>query len=230
MQSQSDELQEDKEMKRLFVALMLIAFVTTGAFAQIVLGVTGVQYYQEDASGKLPTLSESWADFKEGTGVYWGGYAEIILGKLGLGLSFNQQTYKDPWELATTGGLSAEAFDQWNYDINFFMSYHLFGGRAFIDPFLQAGVGMLAYDWKNKDMLATVYDVSEDPMMASAYFDFGFGLGINLGGIGIFAKGMWNVKSNEPITSSEDVYGVIYEIPDWPVMPFKWVFGAKLIL
>lgn len=213
-------------MKKLFVALMLIAFVTTGAFAQIVLGVTGVQYYQQDENGNLPTLSESWADFQEGTGVYWGGYAEIILGKLGLGLSFNQQTYKDPFYSLGFDGLPAEAFDQWNYDVNFFMSYHLFGGRAFIDPFLQAGVGMIAYDWKNKDLLSSNYTVSEDPMMASTYFDFGLGLGINLGGIGIFAKGMWNVQSNEPVTSGD--YGVA--LPSWPIMPFKWVFGAKLIL
>jgi len=230
MQSQSDELQEDKEMKRLFVALMLIAFVTTGAFAQIVLGVTGVQYYQEQ-DGKLPTVGQAWSDFQEGTGVYWGGFAEIILGKLGLGLSFNQQTYKDPWGWSTLAPtFPSGAFDQWNYDLNFFLSYHLFGGRAFIDPFLQAGFGVLAYDWKNKDTLINEgWELSDDPMMASGYFDFGGGLGINLGGLGIFVKGMWNVKSNEPLTSTDD-YGGSFVIPDWPVMPFKWVFGAKLIL
>lgn len=219
MQSQSDKLQEDKEMKRLFVALMLIAFVTTGAFAQIVLGVTGVQYYEE-VDGKLPTVGQAWEQFKEGTGVYWGGYGEIILGKLGLGLSFNQQTYKDPF--------NSPLEDMWNYDVNFFLSYHLFGGRAFIDPFLQAGVGMMAYDYKNKEDLRQEPGwewLGDDPLFGSLYYDFGFGLGINLGGIGIFAKGMWNIQSNEPLYYEDGG-----EMFSWPVMPFKWVFGAKLIL
>lgn len=216
MQSQSDELQEDKEMKRLFVALMLIAFVTTGAFAQIVLGVTGVQYYEE-VDGKLPTVGQAWEQFKEGSGVYWGGYGEIILGKLGFGLSFNQQTYEyslDPRE------------DMWNYDVNFFLSYHLFGGRAFLDPFLQAGYGMMAFDYKNKEQAKELYPtLTEDPLFASTYYDFGFGLGINLGGLGVFAKGMWNIPTNEPL------YNQTGEVTwSWPIMPFKWVFGAKLIL
>ena len=68
--------------------------------------------------------------------------------------------------------------------------------------------------------------VSDDPMFASLYYDFGLGLGINLGSIGIFAKAMWNIQSDEPLYSES----IGEEIWSWPVMPFKWVFGAKLIL
>lgn len=205
-------------MKRTLLVLAIVALLTTGAFGQVVLGVTGVQYY-EKVDGNLPTLSQAWSDFRDGTGVYWGGYGEIILHNLGLGLSFNQQTFADPVD---------PAYDMWNYDVNFFLSYHILGGRSLIDPFLQAGVGEMAYDYKNKDAArAGDYpDLTDDPLFASIYTDFGLGLGINLGGIGIFAKGMWNVQSDKPL------YSQTGDVPlfEWPIMPFKWVFGAKLIL
>ncbi|HUW70828.1 MAG TPA: hypothetical protein VMX33_11410 [bacterium] len=205
-------------MKRTLLVLAIVALLTTGAFGQIVLGVTGVQYYEKDAAGNLPTLSEAWADFKDGTGVYWGGYGEIILHKLGLGLSFNQQTYPDSVN---------STYDMWNYDVNFFLSYHILGGRSLIDPFLQAGIGEMAYDYKNKAAVQAIYpDLTDDPLFGSIYYDFGLGLGVNLGGIGIFAKGMWNVQSNEPLYSQTGSFPIF----SWPVMPFKWVFGAKLIL
>lgn len=206
-------------MKKIFMALSMVTLITTAAFGQLVFGVTGVQYYEEDTA-----IAESWEQFKDGDGVYWGGYAEIIMNKLGFGVSFNQQTDADP-----DGDTK---FDMWNYDANFFLSYHLFGGRAFLDPFLQAGVGLMAYDYKNKDELEDWYEsmdmydmVSDDPLFGSLYYDFGLGLGVNLGSIGIFAKAMWNIQSDEPLYS--DDYGPVFE---WPVMPFKWIFGAKLIL
>ena len=209
-------------MKKIFLALAMIALITTAAFGQIVLGVTAVQYYQEDTA-----ISDSWEQFKTGEGVFWGGYAEIILGKLGVGFSFNQQTYKNDL-------LPNNLLDEWNYDANFFLSYHLFGGRAFIDPFLQAGLGIFAYDLKNKDAYREYLNginpgdgdwISDDPWFASSYFDFGLGLGLNLSGIGIFAKAMWNVESDEPLYDNTN-----NPIWNWPVYPFKWTFGAKVIL
>ena len=202
-------------MKKILLALVMIAFITTAAFGQLVLGITGVQYYQEDTS-----LSESWDQFKDGESVYWGGYGELILDKLGLGISFNQQTDAAP------DGYTE--YDMWNYDVNFFLSYHLFGGRAFIDPFLQTGLGIMAYDYKNKDALSEALggvEISDDPIYGSMYYDFGLGLGINLDSVGIFAKAMWNIQSDEPLYSED--YGPVEE---WPVLPFKWTFGAKLIL
>ena len=205
-------------MKRTLLVLAIVALLTTGAFGQIVLGITGMQYYEKDASGNLPTLSQAWSDFRDGTGVYWGGFGEIILHKLGLGLSFNQQTFPD---------LVDPRLDMWNYDVNFFLSYHILGGRSLIDPFLQAGVGEMAYDYKDKTAAREVYTLTDDPLFGSIYTDFGLGLGINLGGIGIFAKGMWNVQSDKPLYSLLDGTTPIFS---WPIMPFKWVFGAKLIL
>jgi len=206
--------------KRLILAFGVFAFVATGAFAQITFGLTGVQYYQEDANGDLPGLGEAWDDFKDGTGVYGGGFVELILDDMGIGLSFNQQTYDDPEYSAAT---------MWNYDVNVYAAYHLFGGRAFLDPFLQAGLGVIAYDFKDRDAAkaAGYIDLlSEDPLYGSAYFDFGLGLGVNLDHVGVFFKAMWNVQSDEPLYS--DTLGI--PIDGWPVLPFKWVFGGKVLL
>jgi hypothetical protein len=204
--------------KKLLLVLAIVMIVTTGAFAQLTFGVTGVQYFEEDAEGNLPTLSEAFDSFKEGTGVYWGGFAEIILGKLGLGLSFNQQTYEDAFD---------PLYDQWNYDANLYLAYHIFGGRALLDPFLQAGAGIWAYDYKNKEELQLIYtDMTDDPIAGCMYYDFGLGLGVNLGSIGVFVKAMWNIQSDEPLYSQEGTFQII----ELDVMPFKWVLGGKILL
>lgn len=205
--------------KRLILAFGVFAFVATGAFAQITFGLTGVQYYEKDpVTGDLPGLGEAWDDFWDGNGVYGGAFVELILDDVGIGLSFNQQTYED----AVTSDL-----DMWNYDVNVYMAYHIFGGRAFLDPFLQAGLGMQGYDYKDKDAARVYYPLlSDDPLFGSAYFDFGLGLGVNLDHVGVFFKAMWNVQSDEPLYS--EVYDTA--ILEWPIMPFKWVFGAKVLL
>jgi hypothetical protein len=69
--------------------------------------------------------------------------------------------------------------------------------------------------------------LTEDPLAGSAYFDFGLGLGVNFDHLGIFFKAMWNVQSDEPLYSQEDGGTPIYPMD---VMPFKWVFGAKVLL
>lgn len=205
-------------MKRALLIVAIIAIATTGAFAQLTFGLSAQQYYQEDANGDLPSMSEAWADFRDGVGVYAGGFGELIFGQLGVGLSFNQQTFKDSMD---------SALDMWNYDMNFYASYHIFGGRAFIDPFLQAGFGVWAFDYVDKEAAGSYlgYTFTDDPLMGTGYMDLGLGCGINLGMVGIFVKGMWNIQSQEPLYSQDNV-----PLPTMDVMPFKWVFGAKVLL
>lgn len=212
-------------MKKIFLTLAMIALLTTGAFAQLVLGVTGNQYVFEDVNGNIPSLSDVFEDFQDGIGTYWGLYGEIILGKLGFGLAFNYQDVPD---------FSYDYIDyteMWSYDVNLYLSYHLFGGRAFIDPFLQAGFGMNAYDFKNsEDKTSTNSLGRDDPLFASAYWDFGGGLGLNLGGIGIFVKGAFMVPIEGALTG-EGWDGYEYDIMPWFLNgDFKYTFGAKLIL
>lgn len=207
-------------MKKTLLVLAIALVAVTGTFAQITFGLSAQQYYMRDANGDLPTMSEAWQDFQDGTGVYGGVFGEIIFGQLGLGMSFNQQTYED---------LTDPVLDMWNYDLNFYAAYHLFGGRAFIDPFVQAGLGIWAFDYVDKDAVRASYypTLTDDPLMGAAYMDLGLGCGINLGMVGIFVKGMWNFQSNEPLYSQEDGGTPIMELE---VMPFKWVFGAKILL
>ena len=220
-------------MKKIFLALAMVAFITTGAFAQLVFGVSGNQYVFEDEMGNIPSLSEVFDDFSEGTGTYWGVFGEIILGKLGIGLAFNYQDvptfdyYDDYFGWVTYP-------DMWSYDVNIYASYHLFGGRAFLDPFVQAGFGMNAYDFKNQEDKTPDNSLGpDDPMFASAYTDFGAGLGLNLGSVGIFFKGTFIVPMEGTLTGTywDEFGGGEYEIMPWYMNgDFKYTFGAKLIL
>lgn len=215
-------------MKKLIAAAALAALVAGGAFAQLSFGVTGVQYYQEDENGNLPSFDQVVQDLQDGTGVYYGGFVELTLHKLGFGFAFNYSTI----EGYNSDYMLDSAYDQISYDGNFYLAYHLFGGRAFIDPILQLGIGMTAFDWKNKD--AYIADSNwadqDDPMMASMYWDAGVGLGINLGPVGVFTKLMWNSLIDGVVTGTNDYTGEEYEIPAFDPMPFKVIVGAKIIL
>jgi hypothetical protein len=224
-------------MKKLIAILALGALVVTGAFAELTLGVSGAQYYQEDANGNLPSLQDAWKDFQEGNGVYYGGFAEILGRHWGLGLAFNYDPEAGSYEYYD--GLYANFM---SYDVNLYLSYHLFGGAAFLDPFVEAGFGITAFDYQNKDELnndplVAPYIDDDDPLYASAYTTVGLGLGLNLKPIGVFFKANWCKEGKSPVkgTYDSDYYdpylaGQEYYISQWSVMPFRWTFGAKLIL
>jgi len=221
--------------KKLLLVLAIVMIVTTGAFAQLTFGITGNQYAFEDEAGNLPSLSSVWDDFKEGRGTYWGLFGEIILGKLGLGLAFN---YQDVPSFAYDPYGSLIVYEEmWSYDANVYLSYHILGGRSFLDPFLQAGLGINAYDFKNEEDKTEFNSLGpDDPLFASPYWDFGAGLGINLGVIGIFIKGAYIVPADGVLTGETWPDPVTGETLEYDIMPwylngdFKWTFGAKIIL
>ncbi len=220
--------------KKALLILAILAFVATGAFGQIVIGVTGNQYAFEDEAGNLPSLSSVWDDFREGRGTYWGLFGEVIFHKLGLGFAFNYQDVPEfGYDFDSSGTVDADELypEMWSYDANVYLSYHILGGRAFLDPFLQAGLGINAYDFKNSDDKETWNSMGpEDPLFASPYWDFGAGLGINLGGLGIFIKGAYIVPMDSVLTGT-DWNGVEYDIMPWYLNgDFKYTFGAKIIL
>lgn len=224
-------------MKKLIAILALGALVVTGAFAELTLGVSGAQYYQEDANGNLPSLQDAWKDFQEGNGVYYGGFAEILGRHWGLGLAFNYDPLQDGIDPET--GSPNPFGDFMSYDVNLYLSYHLFGGAAFLDPFVEAGFGITAFDYQNKDELnndplVAPYIDDDDPLYASAYTTVGLGLGLNLKPIGVFFKANWCKEGKSPVKGTYDSdtpnAGQQYDISQWSVMPFRWTFGAKLIL
>uniref|UniRef100_A0A7C3EAQ0 Outer membrane protein beta-barrel domain-containing protein n=1 Tax=Gracilinema caldarium TaxID=215591 RepID=A0A7C3EAQ0_9SPIR len=224
-------------MKKLIAILALGALVATGAFAELSLGISGVQYYQEDENGNLPSLQQAWKDFQDGTGVYYGGFGEILGKHWGLGLAFNY----DP-EAGSSYVYNNVYAKFMSYDVNLYLSYHLFGGAAFLDPFVEAGFGMTAFDYLNKDELNSdsilaPYVDDDDPLFASAYTTVGIGLGLNLKPIGVFFKANWVKESKNLVKGTYDsdypdinLAGKEYYIEPWFVMPFRWTFGAKLLL
>jgi hypothetical protein len=211
-------------MKRIVLGLVMVGLVSVGAFAQLTFGVSAVQYYPENPDGTMPSVQQAWEDFKTGDNMYYGGTAEIIFSKLGLGFSFNYSPSFDD------NGDPID--DQYAYDANGYLAYHLFGGRAFIDPILQAGFGVMAYDYSDKEayIAAGNYADQDDPLSASLYWDAGLGLGVNLGPVGIYAKVMFNTIIPDSYKGTDDVTNMEYYIPPFDPLPIKWIFGGKIIL
>jgi len=214
-------------MKKLIAILALGALVATGAFAELSLGVSGVQYYQEDANGNLPSLQQAWKDFQDGNGVYYGGFAELLGKHWGLGLAFNY----DPEAGSQLVNETTNAKFM-SYDVNLYLSYHLFGGAAFLDPFAELGFGVYAFDYKNKkDLIDNGWTIdADDPLAGTGYFTYGLGLGLNLKPIGVFIKANWVNQAKGVLKGTDDITGDKYDIPLIDVMPFRWTFGAKLLL
>lgn len=228
-------------MKKLLAILAMGALVATGAFAELSLGISGAQYYQEDANGNLPSLQQAWKDFQDGTGVYYGGFAEILGRHWGLGFAFNYTPTGGIYDYYYSSSLSVDDYQTMSYDVNIYLSYHLFGGAAFIDPFVEAGFGVTAFDYLNKDKLnadsaVAPYIDDDDPLFASSYATVGLGLGMNLKPFGVFFKANWCKEGKSPLKGTYDsdsllgTPGTEYYIPSWFVMPFRWTFGAKILL
>ncbi|AEJ19699.1 hypothetical protein [Gracilinema caldarium] len=226
-------------MKKFIITLTLSALVVASASAELCFGISGVQYYIEDENGNWPSLGRAWSDFQEGNGVYYGGFAEILGRHWGLGLAFNYNPLQDGINPVT--GNPDPYGDFWSYDVNLYVSYHFFGGAAFLDPFVEAGLGMVAFDYQDKDKLNKDVEVAryvddDDPLFASAYTTVGLGLGMNLKPIGFFFKLNWCKASDNFIKGTYDsdsvngTPGDEYYIDPWFVMPLRWTFGAKLLL
>ncbi len=224
------------------------ALVATGAFADLSFGISGVQYFDDDST----TVQEAFKNLQDGVGVFYGGFVEITGKHMGLGASFN-------FNMDDSYGVTA--MDTMQYDFNLYMSYHLFGNHFFIDPFVNFGIGMNAYAYQDaaaaKQYMKDYYDYmyiypypedayidEDDPLYASLYCDFSAGLGINLGGIGIFVKGSYVMPLDGVVkgTYDDDIYdydqywlyyispGDEYDIPAWFTSNFKWTFGARINL
>lgn len=208
--------------RKIVVALALVALVATGAFAQLTLGVSGALHMDEQMSA-----SEIKDSFDSGENIFYGAFAEIIIHKLGFGVSGNFSSYTD---------MGTEFMD---YDVNGYLSLHLFGGRAFLDPFGEFGVGVFAYDFADNDT------DPDNPIAANLYWYAAAGLGINLGPVGVFGKFAYNVRINRHLTGTNDD-GSEYDIPYYgypvynsdteawdtiPLLPqYRFTLGIKLIL
>jgi len=210
-------------MKKVIIAVLLAAFIGTGAFAQIMIGFSGALYNQDDNK----PLGEVFADFKNGNGIYYGGFGEIVFdNNLGVGLSYNASRFYDDFVEKTF------KYD----DLNLYISYHLFGGKALLDPFAELGFGVTGYDYAKPEE-----DSDENnPLAASAYGSGGLGLGINFGSVGTFLKVTYiNYGPEDADTvylkdaNGEDILDENNEkiaITAFKMAPVKFTLGIKLIL
>lgn len=209
-------------MNRKLIALIaLVALAGTGAFAQLAIGVTGAAYSNAE---RLTTdgFSQAWKDLRHGDG-YFGFLVEVGMDKLAVGVAANASVYSENW-----GIVAGTATEMINLDGNLYLQGHLFRYKSFLDPFLELGLGTMVNDYKNE---ADDPD-PENPLLQSYYWDVGGGLGLNLGGLGFFVKGLYNMPIGDPATGHYyDEYGVQqeYTLAAFPISNLKFIFGAKII-
>ena len=224
-------------MKKLVAVLALASVLTGGAFAQLMFGVTGDLHMDTSL-----TSQQILDQFKAGDNIFYGPFVEIVFGNLGIGVtgtfSFFDEKFYD-----FNGYLQSEPMMV--YDVAGYLSYHLFGGHAFLDPFGELGLGFIAKDYATA---ANDPDLN-NPMMASVFWYGALGLGINLGPIGVFGKFAYNnalkyqldlVDANGKTMS--DGMGGVLKVPYYGTAdPFTYIisqyvpaarvtFGAKIIL
>ena len=198
-------------MKPKWISLLVVLILCAGsAYSQIALGGISSVYSGADLDIEdLPDLFRS-------EGVFYGFFAEFGFSKIALGASAAFSEYFD----ADLGGQSMA-----DYDIAGYLQAHPFGYKAFLDPFLEAGIGMAAKDYAEEE---------EDPdssndLQATKYFQVGGGLGLNFGRLGVFLKGLYLIPSGDPVEAEVDG-GSAYNLDPYPLSPLKVVLGAKLIL
>lgn len=218
-------------MKKFVALLALITVVGVGAFAQITFGMSGALHMDE----KL-TASQIQDRFSNGEGIFYGPFAEVIFGKLGIGLSANMSFYTSTSDLQPYGGLIG--YEMMDYDVNFYLSYHLLGGRSFLDPFAELGAGIIATDFANDSDRALV--PWDGPLLGSGYWSGTLGLGVNLGIIGIFGKFNYNHMIDKPLeydlksgTGKVGIPGYGYDsvlFPNGYLPKYRFTVGAKILL
>jgi hypothetical protein len=209
-------------MNRKLIALIaLVALAGSGAFAQIAVGVSGA-IYRDDADLSGASFAQAWKDLRHGAG-YLGFLGEVGMDHVAVGLAVNFNSYTESFGPIT-------GFDMKNVDVNLYLQGHLFKYKSFLDPFLEIGAGEFTKDYKNKNEDPD----TSNPLQASWYGDVGFGLGLNLGSLGFFLKGLYNIEFNDqPAQGSyKDELGVehTFDLAEYPISNLKFLFGAKVIL
>ncbi len=193
--------------RKLATVLILALAASSAAFAQISLGATGAIY----ANNRM-SIGEITERFKSGQGIFYGPFAEFGFGGMALGASLNVSYYNE-----MIGSMPVRMKD---FDVDLYAQAHPFGYRAFIDPFLELGVGRMARDYASRE---DDPDLS-NPLLASDYWQAGGGVGINLGSLGLFVKTLYMMPVGTPRTSSG------YDLEAYPLKNLKVFVGGKVML
>ncbi len=224
-------------MKKTLTALLFAVLVSSGAFAQLMVGLSGALHMDSRLSA-----SEIQDRFRQGDGIFYGPTVEFVGKHFGVGAAANLSFYAR--DVTFTDGYTGLSYSQTikltDYDLTLYLSYHLFGGRAFLDPFGELGGGILATGFTDKSDrdLYNPYDGSF--FMASYYWYGALGLGLNLGPIGIYGKFAANYPSNghfKDTWKGTDVKTNLYPygydqvlFPNGYLPKIRFTAGVKLIL
>lgn len=205
-------------MKRAFILTALIGLVASQAFGQIMIGASGALYLDQTDMDAL-TADGLFGAFEDGTNVWYGGFVELAGRHTGIGMSFN---FTEPYELMAT---DFQTYDYNTYDASLYVSYHVFGSTAFLDPLVEFGMGGFFVDTDSPD-----YELTNGLAAASIYCYPAIGLGVNIGPLGVFMKLATYFAMPGEVTVEDD-YGNEWPVYEYGQIPeFRWTLGAKLIL
>ena len=207
--------------KKLAAVLIIVALVLGGASAQLMLGVSGALPMDAQMSAE-----ELKAAFTDGSAIMYGGFVELGLGKLGIGVSMNTNSYDDTSFYGLVDTIDGDAY----------ISLHLFGAKAFLDPFGELGGGIIGtmYDPDNAN-----YSSATPFLDASYYWYAAVGAGVNLGPVGIFGKLAYNYALDYQVEYKDENGDTQTLLPFGTAMfgygtaylpAFRFTLGAKLIL
>ena len=199
-------------MKRKLIAVLaLAALVVAGASAQLMIGVSGAL----PLDTKPDNYDQIANQFQSGQGIYYGGFIELGLGKIGFGVSANTMTIKEP--------NSGVLYDITDADL--YAAFHILGTRSLLDPFAELGYGIIGSEAQHVDEWTD----------ASYYWYVALGLGINLGPVGIDAKFSYNNAVSTPvpyrnIDDTAPAFGSFLVGSEGYLPPYRVTIAAKLIL
>lgn len=153
----------------------------------------------------LPSAEQAFSGIADNFQPLWGFGWEIVMRRIGFGGTYMVDFFRDD--------TSRWAMD-W-YGEGLFVSYHIFGGGAFLDPFIQAGAGCAGRVLLHSTgALQRSPDISIFPFLAA-------GLSLNLEGFLLGAKLSYvPFQSEIPVT----------DIPGYPVENFKISIFAGISL
>jgi hypothetical protein len=226
-------------MKKLLIALLLAALVSTGAFAQLMIGLSGALHMDNQL-----TSQEIKDRFEKGDGIFYGPTIEIAGRHFGVGVTGNMSSYERDVAFVNLNTTLVDTFTAklTDYDLTLYLSYHLFGGHALLDPFGEFGGGILATGFKDSTVRDTYNPYEGDFFLASYYWYAALGLGVNLGPIGVFGKFSFNYPTNSAFkdkfkgTDTEtELYpygydGIIFTGDNGYLPKYRFTAGIKLIL
>ena len=211
-------------MKRILILAAVLVLGTTAAFGQIAITVQGAYYGDKNTD----TPESIFERFQYGEGLFYGAGIEVLMDKFAIGASANFSFYEQNL-------FDTVYIPMMDYDIMAYATIHAFGAKAFLDPFVEAGVGFMAQDYAVTEYEGYQIDNDpENPLLASTYVFAGVGVGINLGSLGAFVKATYNYPIGDPVMAetSYTYEGTTstYELNPYPISNLKVTVGVKLIL